>query len=156
MSFDENDPFWKTFREMFEQFENMLKNYDGKIPSKTMSNVWGIEFKTLPDGRVEVRRFGGSPYEKPQLPKRMLEPMVDVIDQVDKILIILEIPGVEESELELFIETEAGRKIFVIRSKNKERPYYRKILLPDGASKKFTHAPLKNGILEVSVEKIKA
>ena len=72
-----------------------------------------------------------------------------VFDEKDKILIIAELPGVQESDIKLDLKGD-----ILNLETHGERKYAKEILLPakvDGDSKKMS---FKNGILEAEFKKV--
>jgi len=77
------------------------------------------------------------------------EPLVDVFDEGDLILIVAELPGVDESDIQIDVQDD-----IVDLSTKGEGRYVKEILLSslvDAASMETTY---RNGILEIRLRKI--
>jgi len=80
------------------------------------------------------------------------EPIVDVFEEENCINVMVELPGVEENEIDLRVDESS----LVISAGNaKERAYYRKVELPAPVKKGTIKNSYRNGILEVRLEKEK-
>lgn len=96
-----------------------------------------------------------------------VEPFVDVIDKGDKVVVAADVPGVEKEDLSVNIsgdrlEISAERKKEAEEKKEgyvrRERTYtnyYRSILLPTEVDGDKADATFENGVLEISMPKVK-
>lgn len=111
---------------------------------------WG--FATIgPDGRVQMNTFGRvgaegiSPTEQGEK-----EPLIEVADEEDALIIIAELPGVEKKEdIDLTI-TERKVTIHVDTPRLK---YHKDVDLSSPVRPKEAHAHYSNGILEIRLPK---
>jgi len=117
---------------------------------KGMKGVYGFTINTATGGSPKVETFGNIK-KTPEGPKvdEEREPITDVFDEKDEVVIIAEMPGIEESD----IKTDLKEDILEISAKGKNRTYHKEILLPvkvvlQNMSHKFT-----NGILEIRIKK---
>ena len=78
-----------------------------------------------------------------------LEPLVDVIDEDDEIIVVAELPGVEKDEIKVRIK---GTTL-TIHVENPARPYHKEIMLPSKVKKDDASSAIRNGILEVRLKK---
>jgi HSP20 family protein len=77
------------------------------------------------------------------------EPLVDVFEESDHVLVVVELPGVEEKNVTL----ELNGDILTIHGERGEKKYHKEVLLPcQGSANKMTRV-LRNGILEVRLAK---
>lgn len=73
------------------------------------------------------------------------EPMVDVFEEQDHVLVVAEMPGVDAAEIRLDLQDD----ILTIAAEQGEKKYHKEVLLPASFSAdKMSHS-CKNGILEV-------
>lgn len=77
------------------------------------------------------------------------EPIVDVFDEKDCVLVVAELPGVTESE----IKTELKGDVLLISASGRERKYRKEILLPHRFEPASQTSTFKNGILEIRLRK---
>ncbi|MDP2948614.1 MAG: archaeal heat shock protein Hsp20 [Chloroflexota bacterium] len=113
--------------------------------------VYGFTVRTGIGGMPRVERFGNirSTEEGPVVDE-VREPMVDVFDEGESILVVAEVPGVAEEEITIEVKDD----ILTLETAG-ERKYAKEVLLPcpvDAASIKKAH---KNGVLELRLNKSK-
>lgn len=93
------------------------------------------------------------------------EPLIDVIDEGDKIKVVAELPGVKKDDIELSIEplfvtlrVKAGEEMkeekegYYYRERSYES-FYRSFRLPSEVLPESAKAEYNNGILEIELEK---
>lgn len=97
-----------------------------------------------------------------------VEPFVDVMDKGDKVVVAADIPGVEKEDLSVNIsgdrlEVSAERKKEAeekkegyVRRERTYTSYYRAIPLPAEVDADKADATFENGVLEITMPKIKA
>lgn len=160
-------PFDDFFGSWFEDFEEMLENFfrspfrdmdkmikelpKTRLPDGTEVKgpiVWGWSIKIGPDGKPEIQEFGNVPRPSSEAPIREVrEPLVDVIEGDNEIIVVAETPGVEKDEISVNctedeLEIKAGNK------------YYKRVKLPSPVKPDEAKASYKNGILEVKIPRI--
>jgi HSP20 family protein len=122
----------------------------GGLP-KGAKGVYGFNIRTLA-GRPVIESFGNiRETAKGPVVEEVREPMVDVFDEEDRILVIAELPGVSESE----IKVEVAGDILNLAASDRDRKYAREILLPGKAKSDSVKTSYNNGILEIILEKEK-
>ncbi len=118
---------------------------------KGVKGVYGFSVGTL-DGKPMVESFGNiRKTPKGPVVEEVREPIVDIFDEEDHIVVIAELPGVSEDK----IKVEAVGDILNLTASDTNRKYAKEILVPSKVkpqSLKFTY---QNGILEITVEKEK-
>ena len=111
--------------------------------------VYGFSIRTLA-GKPVIESFGNiRETSKGPVVEEVREPMVDVFDEKDRILVIAELPGVSESEIKI----EVAGDILNLAASDKDRKYAREILLPGKVKPDSVKTSYKNGILEITLEK---
>lgn len=119
---------------------------------KDLKGVYGINVRTMADGRPSVKPFGNIK-KTPEGPvvEEMREPMVDVFDEADDIQIIAEMPGIEEKDIKLEIKGD----ILNINAEGENRKYQKEVLLSRPAKAEDMTWSYKNGVLEIKIKTIK-
>lgn len=79
------------------------------------------------------------------------EPIVDMFEEEDCLRVMVELPGVEENEINL----KAEENTLTISTDTSARTYYKKVDLPTPVKKETIESSYRNGILEVKLEKAK-
>jgi HSP20 family protein len=113
--------------------------------------VYGFSIRTLA-GKPVIESFGNiRETARGPVVEEVREPMVDVFDERDHILVIAELPGVSESE----IKVEVAGDILNLTASDKDRKYAREILLPGKVKLESIKTSYNNGILEITLDKEK-
>ncbi|NHV06890.1 MAG: Hsp20/alpha crystallin family protein [Thaumarchaeota archaeon] len=151
----------ELFRESFKEFESEVPRElvrerslpDGSKVREFGPFVYGYSVTIGPDGEPVVREFGNFRPEgrKGIEVKKLREPLVDVIEEEDKIRVVAEIPGVEKSDINLY----ATENKLTIKVDTPQRKYYREVDLPAKVDPKQSKSTYKNGVLEVDLKKVK-
>ena len=156
--------FDDVFKEIQKMMENMFQDSnfledlfdeEGLPKFKSMNDddifrpiVMGWSVNIGPDGKPQFTKFGHQPEkveeEEPINVKR--EPLVDLINQENEIMIIVETPGVEKKDIKLKttgyeITIEAGKK------------FKKKLTLPEEVMPEKCKANYNNGLLEIRLPK---
>lgn len=158
--------FFDIFDDLFKEFEDEMREFieEGekffrispeeaeKLRERGLGPyVYGYRIYIGPDGRIKVDEFGNVRREgfKPKITEET-EPLADVIDEKDKVRIIVEMPGVEKERIKL---KASGRELIIQASNG--RKYFKKVALPDEIDVKSAKANYRNGILEIEFKKLK-
>jgi HSP20 family protein len=134
--------------------EKGAMNKEGEINldhiKKGMKGVYGFTINTAGGGSPKVETFGNIK-KTPEGPKvdEEREPITDIFDEKDEIVVIAEMPGVEENEIEIDLKGD----ILEISALSKNRKYHKELLLPVEASKQNMRHKFTNGILEIRIKK---
>lgn len=111
--------------------------------------VYGFSVRSGIGGVPQVRRFGNlNPTPKGPVVEDVREPLVDVFDEAEEVIVTAEIPGVAENEISLSLD---GNQLAL--STTGRHRYAKDIVLPgkiDPASLERSH---RNGILQVKLRK---
>src|SRR3990172_9485415 len=165
------DPFSNIddmFREMEKMMDEELKNFTDKVPKEYIKErklpdgstvkelgpfVYGYSIKIGPDGKPDIQEFGNikKSLKGPQV-KEEREPLVDIVETNDDIRVVVEMPGVEKSDIKLH-GTEDSLTISVDKPQSK---YYKEVTLPTKVRVRDAKSTYKNGVLEVVIPKAEA
>ena len=164
------DPFFGDIDEMFREMEKMMdeemKNFADKVPKEYVKErklpdgstvkelgpfVYGYSMKIGPDGKPEIQKFGnlkkglkGTPQVKEER-----EPLVDIVETEGDVHVVVELPGVEKTDIKLH-GTDNSLTISVDIPHYK---YYKEVELPVKVKIVEAHSSYKNGVLEVVIPK---
>jgi HSP20 family protein len=115
---------------------------------KDIKGVYGINIRTLANGRPSVQSFGNiKKTPKGPVVEEVREPIVDVFEEPNEIHIIAEMPGIEEKDVNLEIKGD----ILNISTLGEDRKYQKEILLSRSVKSEDMTWTYKNGILEVKI-----
>lgn len=126
----------------------------GPIGPKGLRAVYGFSVRAGGEGRPTIQPFGNVREEKGKGPvvDEVREPMADLFDEEDHLLVVAELPGVDESGTKY----ELKEDVLIISAESEERKYYKELLLPAPVDAARISASCKNGILEIKLWKAKA
>ena len=131
--------------------EGVEKKGEIKGLPKDVRGVYGFNITTLA-GKPVIETFGNiRETAKGPVVEEVREPIVDVFDEENRILVIAELPGVSENEIKI----EVAGDILNIAASGRNRKYAKEILLPRKVEADSVKTSYKNGILEVTLEKKK-
>ena len=122
---------------------------------RRMQNYMEQMFRTFP---ALESRFGTGTFS----------PLTDVAEEDNKVIITTDLPGIEKENVELDLrdnalvinagkgKEEEAEKEGYLRKERAFMRYYREIPLPDGVTEEGATAQLKNGVLTITLPKIKS
>lgn len=127
---------------------------EGKIDlghlKEGMKGVYGFSIKTAVGGKPIVETFGNiKKTPKGPVVDEEREPLTDVFDERDEVVVIAEMPGVSEEGISVDLRGD----ILEISAAGKNRKYRKEVLLPAQFQKEAMSYTYKNGILEVRIKK---
>src|SRR3972149_1521952 len=116
---------------------------------KGMKGVFGVSIKTA-GGAPVVEPFGNI-IKTPAGPsiEEEREPITDLFDEKEEIIIIAELPGVGEEDIKLDLNGD----ILEISAQRGERKFYKEVLIPAEVKAETMRSSYKTGILEVRIKK---
>ncbi|MBU2445872.1 MAG: Hsp20/alpha crystallin family protein [Bacteroidetes bacterium] len=115
-----------------------------------MKGVFGFSIKTMEGGRHVVEPFGNIK-KTPKGPKveEEREPITDVFDEKENVVVIAEMPGINEEAISLDLKDD----ILEIKAVSKDRKYHKEVLLPAKVKAENLTSSYTNGILKVVIKK---
>ena len=154
------DIFDKISKNLPPEFQNLspedLMREFRKNKSKFGLNspiMYGFNVNIDKDGKPKIDSFGNikpKPYSGKPVVKSKREPLVEVSEEKDQIVVIAEMPGVDRNDIEL----EATSDSLIISTKdNAGRDYYKNVKLSTSVNLDVAKARYTNGILEVRLNK---
>ena len=159
---------WDIFMDVFEEFERIEEEFD-EMFRRSIFEVpewreiergvkvygpyyYGISFSIGPDGKPVIREFGN--IKPTRFGPRFVEerePLVDVMEEDDEVVVIAELPGVEKEDIDLRCD---GHEL-IISVDTERRKYYKQLELPAEVDPSSARASYKNGVLEVKLKKVR-
>ena len=150
--------------EKFVDLAERVEEAGGKIEKKgeikglgkDVKGIYGFSIRTGIGGKPKFQTFGNirSTRVKEAKPKIKIaeerEPIVDVFDEKDYILVVAELPGVLEESIKLDFKGD----ILILEAGDEKRKYSKEILLLAKVDFENKEKSFKNGILEIKLKKI--
>lgn len=117
---------------------------------KGMKGVYGFTINTAVGGAPKVETFGNikKTPEGPRVDEER-EPITDIFDEKEEIVVIAEMPGVEENDIKIALKED----ILEILAVSKHRTYRKELLLPAKGNRSSLQHKFTNGILEIRIKK---
>lgn len=160
------DDFFKEFEKWFEEAFKEFEKEWGELPKDLVREkksgsrvirefgplVYGYSITIGPDGKPIIREFGN--VRPSRRPSKMIEvseerePLVDVIEEEDKVRVVAEVPGVSKEEINLDV---VDNKLRI--STTGKIKYYKEVPLDVPVDPDTSKATYTNGILEVTLKK---
>lgn len=134
------------FDDVFEEMRRMMDEL-ARDPSRFMERpfVYGYSIRIGPDGKPMIKSFGNQPGRRDET---IREPLTDVMEKDDDIVITMEVPGVEKEDIDVEV-TERSVRV----SAEGAQKYYKELNLPASVDTSSTKATYKNGVLSITVKK---
>ena len=157
--FIDDDEFERIFDEMQRMLEStgfreMIKE---KLQEGFGSNkgfIYGLSIDILPVGKPKIQKFGNCPLKNPQREPMISEehePLADIIEGDEEVAVTVEIPGVENKDIDLNVNEDTLEITF----SNPRRKYHKLLDLPCDVKPKTMKATYKNGVLDVVIKRKK-
>ncbi|KSW12321.1 heat-shock protein Hsp20 [Pyrodictium occultum] len=156
----------RRFSDIFDEIEDMIREME-RLAMSMMENIgaralgypgeevrgpliYGVRITIGPDGRPIIEEFGNVKRRgRRAIVEERREPLVDVIDEKDRVVVVAEMPGVDKDKIDVRVKD--GK--LIIKAEDKDRKYYKEIELPPDIKPETAKAKYKNGVLEVVIEK---
>jgi HSP20 family protein len=126
----------------------------GLDPEGKLRGVYGFSVKTALGDQgqreVKIEPFGNIRRESSgeTMVDDVREPLVDVHEEEDHVLVLAEIPGVSKKDVELEL---SGSRL-TIRARRGEKRYHKEVALPASFSQENMHWECSNGILKICLQ----
>jgi HSP20 family protein len=141
----------EEFEEMRRRMDALMEGFMNGDLDANMSQpiVYGFSMRVGPDGKPHIQEFGNKPPEGPE-EEGAREPLTDIIEEKDKVRVIVELPGVEKDDIQLHVED----RLLDISVDKEDRKFSTNLELPSSVDPDSAHASYKNGVLEVRLTKV--
>ena len=126
---------------------------EGLAKGKDLKAVYGFSFKTGIGGEgVKVEPFGNVRKDEDtgeSVVQEIHEPITDIFEEEDHVLIVAEMPGVDAEDIELDLHGD----VLTLYAEGEERKYRKEVLLPGEFSREKISVSCKNGIVKITCKK---
>jgi HSP20 family protein len=119
-----------------------------------IKGVYGFTIRTgiggERSGGIKVEPFGNVRKDErtgKATVQEVIEPLVDVFEEADHILVVAELPGVSPDDVRL----ELNDDILIIAAQRGPKKYHKEVLLPESFSDKALSQQCRNGVLEIKL-----
>ncbi len=149
--------FIEKLGELAESGEQLVKSGEikGLDPSGKVRGVYGFSIKTglgeHGQHELKVEPFGNihrQPSGEP-LEKDIREPLLDIYEEEDHVLVLVEIPGISKKDVELKLCGD----MLTLTAEHGKKGYRKEVALPGTFSPEKMHWECMNGILKIRLER---
>lgn len=120
---------------------------------KGMKGVYGFSVKVLGgEEGIRVEPFGNISKDKvsgQSTVHEIREPMVDVFEEADGVLVVAEMPGIGQED----VRVELRDDVLTIIAEKGDKKYRKEVLLPQSVAREKMRVSCQNGILQVRCAK---
>jgi HSP20 family protein len=143
--------------ELAESGENLSRTGElkGLDPQGKLRGVYGFSIKSgigrQGEQEVKIEPFGNVRREASgdAVVEDVREPLVDVYEEEDHVLVLAEIPGVSKKDVQLDLSQDR----LTIRAQRGEKSYRKEVSLPESFAPEQMHWECVNGILKIRLER---
>lgn len=123
------------------QWKGTEKDLKGVYGFSVKVGLGGEEVKVEPFGNIRRDEKSGQP-----VVQEVREPVVDVLEEKDHVLVVAEIPGIEEKDVRLDVKDD----VLTIYAERGNKKYRKEVLLPGSFPREKMLMSCNNGILEIT------
>lgn len=117
-----------------------------------LKGVYGFRMKVgLGGDAVDLEPFGNVKFDKKSrhaVVQEIREPLFDVTEEKDRILVIAEMPGITADDISISVDGD----VMSVEASRRDKKYRKEILLPKPISSDKIKISCNNGIVEISCE----
>lgn len=144
----------ERFGELAEKGEQLNKTGELRDAAGQLKGIYGFNIKVGlgDDGGVKIEPFGNLRKDErtgQAVVDEVREPLVDLFDEQDHVLVVAELPGVGDHEVQLDLKDD----ILTIAAELGDKKYRREVLLPESFTEGQMSRRCHNGMLEVRFTK---
>ena len=151
----------KGFGDLVEKLGELAKTGEqlsrtGEIhgAGKDVKGIYGVTVKVgLGDDRPVVEPFGNIRKDRESghtVVQEVREPVVDVFEEEDHVLIVAEMPGIEVKDIKIEIRDD----ILTLFAQKGKKKYRKEVLLPGSFGEDKIEVSCKHGIVEIKCMKL--
>lgn len=127
-----------------------VRSGEERSPGVGRSYMYGFTVRAGAGGRPIIDQFGNiRRTESGSVVTDAREPVADVLDERDEVVVIVELPGVEEQQIDM--EVRAGE--IEVSAAGQGRRYHKRVPLPSPVNAGSLTSSYRNGILEIRCRK---
>jgi HSP20 family protein len=122
-------------------------------PGKELKGIYGFTVKVgLGDDRPLVEPFGNIRQDRQSghtVVQEVREPVVDVFEEEDHVLVVAEMPGITAEDLRVTVEDD----LLTLSAERGDKKYRKEVLLPASFTREKTQVACNNGVVEIKCMK---
>jgi HSP20 family protein len=118
-------------------------------PGKEVKGIYGFTVKVgLGDDRPRVEPFGNIRQDRQSghtVVQEVREPVVDVFEEQDHVLVVAEMPGITVADVKVTVEDD----LLTLSAERGDKKYRKEVLLPASSTREKTQVACNNGVVEI-------
>jgi HSP20 family protein len=139
--------------ELAETGRELSKTGEIRGPEKQLRGIYGFTVKVgLGDEGPRIEPFGNIRRDfksgRTEV-QEVREPMVDVFEEEDHLLLLAELPGISKEDVRIDVKDD----VLTISAERGDKKYRKEVLLPRSVSKEKMQVSCNNGVLEIKCPK---
>ncbi len=124
-------------------------------PGKEVKGIYGFTVKVgLGDDRPRVEPFGNIRQDRESghtVVQEVREPVVDVFEEEDHVLVVAEMPGISAEDVHITVEDD----LLTFSAEHGDKKYRKEVLLPASSAREKIEVACNNGVVEIKCQKCK-
>jgi HSP20 family protein len=132
-----------------ETGEQLSRSGEIRGPGKEVKGMYGFTVKMgLGDERPQVEPFGNIRKDRESghaVVQEVREPVVDVFEEEDYVLVLAEMPGISVEDVKIAVEDD----LLTITAKRGDKEYRKEVLLPGAFAREKMQIGCNNGVVEI-------
>jgi len=129
--------------------EQLSRTGEIQGPGKEVKGIYGFTVKVgLGDDRPRVEPFGNIRQDRESgrtVVQEVREPVVDVFEEEDHILVVAEMPGITREDVQITVEDD----VLTISAERGDKKYRKEVLLPASVAREKMQVTCNNGVVEI-------
>jgi len=139
----------EKFGDLAETGERLSQTGEIHGAGKELKGIYGFTVKVgLGDDRPRVEPFGNIRKDRESghtVVQEVREPVVDVFEEEDHVLVVAEMPGVSVEDVHITVEDD----LLTIMAERGDKKYRKEVLLPTSFARDKTQVACNNGVVEI-------
>jgi HSP20 family protein len=139
--------------ELAETGQELSKTGEIHGPGKELKGIYGFSVKVgLGDEGPRIEPFGNIRRDTKSgrtEVQEVREPMVDVFEEDDHVLVVAELPGIGKEDVRIDVKDD----VLTIIAERGDKKYRKEVLLPRSISRQQMQVSCNNGVLEIKCAK---
>jgi HSP20 family protein len=135
--------------ELAESGQELSKTGEIRGPGKELRGIYGFKVKVgLGEEGPSLEPFGNIRRDAKSgrtEVQEVREPMVDVFEEEDHLLVLAELPGIGKEDVAIELKDD----VLTISAEKGDKKYRKEVLLPRNVSKEKMQVSCNNGVLEI-------
>lgn len=143
----------EKLHELGETGQQLSRTGEIRGAGQEVKGIYGVTVKVgLGDDKLRVEPFGNIRKDTESgrtVVQEMREPVVDVFEEQDHVLVVAEMPGISTEDVQVSVEDD----LLTISAQRGDKKYRKEVLLPASLAREKMQISCNNGVLEIKCVK---